>query len=185
MKKIIFALVFLFSTQAVANGHYAGIRFESRDGREGASDSSIVGFTLGKKFTDSVSAELYSRVKWEQGSDINNTRLEGAVLTNLPLQGDLSWYTRSAIGQKFETNDQFTYWSFEPGLKYKLTDAWSVKTGIRLRDSFDTDRVESSRTYRAAVEYSVTSATSLSLGIDRQKGDIEFQSIGVGLTHKF
>lgn len=185
MKKMFFIAALLSSTVALADGHYAGIKVEARDGREGAADSTSVGFTFGKRLTNTVAAEFYTRTKWDQGQDSNNTRLEGAVLTNLPLVGDLSWYSRTAIGQKFVTGDQYAYWSFEPGVKYKLTDNWSVKSGLRFRDSFDTVFAESTQTYRVAAEYAVNTATSVSVGVDRQKGESEHQALNIGLTHKF
>lgn len=185
MKKMLFLAALLSSTVAMADGHYAGIRMETRDGREGAADSTAVGFTFGKRLTETVAAEFYTRTKFDEGQDANNTRIEGAVLTRLPLAGDLSWYTRSAIGQKFVTGDQYAYWSFEPGLRYQLYKSWSIKTGLRFRDSFDTRFDESTRTYRAAVEYAVNAATSVSVGVDRHKGEIEQNSLGIGLTHRF
>jgi hypothetical protein len=37
--------MFLFATNALADGHYAGIKYESREGKEGDVDSSVVGLT--------------------------------------------------------------------------------------------------------------------------------------------
>lgn len=184
MKKIFLAVAFLFSTVALADGHYAGIKVETRDGQEGAADSTAVGVTLGKAFTRTLSGEIYTRTKWDEGQDSNNTRIEGALAVTIPLTERWSWYTRSAVGEKFVSGNQYTYWSIEPGVKFRMTPTWSLRTGVRFRDSFG-DHAEQTHTYRFAAEYALTDSGTLSIGMDQQQGVTEHRSVGLGLTKRF
>lgn len=184
MKTAFLIAALLTSTVAMADGHYAGIKVEARDGQEGADDSTAVGLTLGKTFTPTLSGEVYTRTKWDDGQDSNNTRIEGALTVSIPLAGRWSWYTRPAVGEKFVSGNQYTYWSIEPGIKFRLAPAWSLRTGLRFRDSFG-EQAEQTHTYRFAAEYRWTDTSTLSLGLDQQQGVSEHRAVGVGFTQRF
>lgn len=184
MKTMTFLAALLFGTLAMADGHYAGIKVETRDGQEGATDSTAVGLTLGKAFTRTLSGEIYTRTKWDEGQDSNNTRIEGALAVSIPLADRWSWYTRNAVGEKFVSGNQYTYWSIEPGVKFRMTPAWSLRTGVRFRDSFG-EQAEQTHTYRFAAEYRWTDTSTLSLGLDQQQGVSEHRALGLGFTQRF
>lgn len=187
MKKSLFAVVALVvATSASAEGNYASTKLETRDGRDGAHDSNALALTVGKKINQHLSAEIYTRVKRENDTDKNNTRLEGALIgsAETPING-LSVYTRGAIGDKFSGTTDYGYWSIEPGIKYSVTDTTSVKAGLRLRDAFNTDNNDSTRTYKLSGEYALNKKESISLSYDRSYGDSKYNAIGIGYSIKF
>ena len=187
MKRSLFAAVALvFATSALAEGNYAGIKLETRDGRNGTNGSDAFSMTVGKNVNKYLNAEIYTRLKNEDNTDSNNTRLEGALVGAVatPVTG-LSVYTRGAVGKKFAGTGDYNYWSIEPGIKYAVTDAVSVKAGLRFRDAFDNANNDSTRTYKVSSEYAIDKNQSVSLGYDRAYGDSKYDAIGVGYGVKF
>ena len=49
---------------------------------------------------------------------------------------------------KLTRDKSHEYWHIKIGLKYKLNDVWSVKGGVRFRDSFDSIYEQSDITYK-------------------------------------
>lgn len=182
-------LLALVSTVSIAQetkstGHYMGIKWESQDGKSGGVDANTYGLTLGKKLSDNLSAEIYTRIK-DADNTTNDTRLEGAVIGTMPLAGTLSAYARVGAGEKFVSGDNYGYWTAEPGIKLGLTDSLSVKTGVRFRDSFNRDHNQSDRTYRVGLDYKLTSNTSIDATYRMKRGDGEYDAVGVGYKVSF
>ena len=184
MKKLLTLVTFLFATSVMAEGNYAGIQFQSRNGLGGGQDANAYGLTVGQSINKYFDAEVHARVK-SNDDDTNNTRIEGAVIGKLPLVDGLSVYTRGAVGEKLNGQDNFAYWSVEPGVKYQVSEALTVKTGLRFRDAFNSDDNDSTRTWRVGADYAITKNSVLSAGIDRSFGDSEFVSLNLGYGVKF
>ena len=185
MKKFILAILALsITTLAHAEGNYAGVKFETRNGLGGGLDSNVYSITAGQNINQFLDAEVYARVK-SNDDDSNNTRLEGALVGKLPLTTELSAYVRGAVGEKFDGTDNFAYWSVEPGVKYQVTNALAVKTGLRFRDAFNSGDQDSTRTWKVGAEYAITKNTVVSANIDRSYGDSEFVAYGLGYGVKF
>ena len=166
------------------SGHYMGIKWESQDGKSGGVDANTYGLTLGKKLSDNLSAEIYTRIK-DADNTTNNTRLEGAVIGTMPLAGTLSAYARVGVGEKFVSGDNYSYWTAEPGLKLGLTDDLSVKAGVRWRDSFQTNHNQWDRTYKLGVGYKLTANTAVGVDYKVKRGDSEYDAVGVGYKVSF
>lgn len=186
MNKFLTLVTFLaVSFSAAADGNYAGIQYQYRDGASGNTDANVVGLTVGQSVSKFLDAEVHARVK-SNDDDTNNTRVEGALVGKLPLIGGLSVYTRGAVGEKFNGQDNTAYWSIEPGVKYAVANNISVKAGLRFRDSFNGDDVaDSTRAWRVGAEYAVTKNTVLTAGVDRSLGDSEYVSYNLGYGVKF
>jgi hypothetical protein len=187
MKKSLFAVVALvFATSALAEGNYAGIKLETRDGRASTADSNVFSMTVGKSINQYLNAEVYTRLKNEDGTDSNNTRLEGALIGSVatPVNG-LSVYTRGAMGKRFDHTSDYNYWSVEPGVKYAVTGDLALKAGVRFRDAFNDANNDSTRTYRLGAEYALDKTQTLSVGFDRSLGNAEFNAFSAGYGIKF
>jgi hypothetical protein len=83
------------------------------------------------------------------------------------------------------SNQDYTYYSIEPGIKYALTDAVSVKAGYRFRDAFNDSYNEKTNTVRFGAEYAVAKDQALTLGIDRSYGASDFIGYNAGYMFKF
>lgn len=189
MKKSLFAVVALvFATSALADGHsgYAGIKVETRDGRDSTADSNTFSMTVGKSLNQYLNAEIYTRLKNEDGTDSNNTRLEGALVGAVatPVDG-LSVYTRGAVGKKFDHTSDYNYWSIEPGVKYAVTNNIALKAGVRFRDAFTNSNNDSTTTYRLGAEYALNKNQAVTAGFDRASGDSDYNAFGLGYNVKF
>lgn len=179
MKKALLVALALFASVVHAEGNYASVKGEYRNGRDNTQDATAVSLTVGQHINQYVDGELYARVK-QNDDDTNNTRVEGAVVGKYPLLTGVTLYTRGAIGDKFDGTDDATYWSVEPGIKAQLTSDLAVKTGLRFRDSFNDNGNDSTRTYRLGAEYALNKTSVITAGYDRSLGDSEYDSIGLG-----
>jgi hypothetical protein len=183
MKKLTLAVLLALSTAAAAEGNYAGIKFESRQGRDAAQDANAYSLTVGKNLNQYFDAEVYARVK-SNDDDTNNTRAEGAVIGKYPVLSGIQLYTRGAVGSKFDGNNDEKYWSLEPGVKVAATEKINVKAGLRFRDAFDAND-DSTRTYRLGAEYALDKNQAVTVGYDRSLGDNKYDALGVGYGIKF
>ena len=184
MKKLTLAVLLALSTAAAAEGNYAGIKFESRQGRDATQDANAYSLTVGKNLNQYFDAEVYARIKSNDDST-NNTRAEAAVVAKYPVLSGIQLYTRGAIGEKFDGNSNDGYWSLEPGVKVAATQDLTVKAGLRFRDAFNDGNADSTRTYRLGADYALDKNQSLSVGYDRSLGDSKYDAIGIGYGVKF
>lgn len=189
MKKLALAVLLATSLTAVAEekqerkGYYVDLKLTMEDSKTGA-DANKYGMTFGKHVYDWLDAEIYTRIK-DKDDNTNDTKIEGAVIPKLKLTDNLSAYARLGVGEKFKANDDFGYWTAEPGLKYKLNSDWSVKAGVRFRDSFQTSHNANDTTYKAGVSYKLASDTSLGLGYSHKTGDSKADEFGLSLKFEF
>jgi len=134
-----------------SRGYYAKFGYGLQDGLNGGSNASEYGLTVGKKLNDVFSAEIKTRLKVKDSSTSNDQRAEFALISSKKVYGKLSMYIRGGAGYKFTRDKSHEYWHIEPGLKYKLNDVWSIKGGVRFRDSFDSIYEQSDTTYKAGI----------------------------------
>ena len=99
--------------------------------------------------------------------------------------GPVSLYARGGAGYKLTRDKSHEYWHIEPGLKYKLNDVWSVKGGVRFRDSFDSIYEQSDITYKAGISYKLDKNNSISIGSKYERGDSQYNAIGVSYKVNF
>jgi outer membrane autotransporter protein len=187
MKKIlaIVAVALFTATAAQAQG-FGSVEYGSRDGVDGNADSNAVKVTLGSKINENVSVDVSSRFAKQDGSTSNNTtRLEAGVTGTMPLASGFSIYTRGAVGERFTSTGDNSYYAVEPGVKYAVTPALTAKVGYRYRDAFTSSDNDLTRTWRLGADYALTKQHSIGLGYDRVRGDSNFNAITVNVGMKF
>lgn len=185
MKKLIVTAMLLAAGTAFAQG-FGSVEYGSRDGVNGNADANSVKVTIGKKFTENITGDLSSRFAKEEGTASNNsTRLEAGVTGSYAVGDGFTVYTRGAVGEKFTSTDNFSYYSVEPGVKYAVTPVLSVKAGYRYRDAFSNSNGDQTRTVRLGAEYAMSKSYSLGLGYDRVRGDSDYNAVLASVNFKF
>jgi len=192
-KSLLVALALLASTSVMAEDakNFAHIQYTLRDtiaddkadpNRQG------VNFTLGRNIGNGITLDLGEQFRTERlNSDngVSTTRLESGATYQFGLTKDISLYTRGGLGYKVTSNQDYTYYSVEPGIKYSLTDALAVKAGYRFRDAFSDAHIEKTNTVRFGAEYAIAKDQALTLGIDRSYGASDFVGYNAGYVVKF
>ena len=166
-------------------GYYTKFGYGLQDGLNGSKNASEYGLTIGKKLNDVFSAEIKTRLKIKDSSTSNDQRAEFAFIASDKVIGNIKMYTRVGAGRKFVRNKDYGYWHIEPGLKFKLSKQWSLKTGVRFRDSFDTSHHQSDTTYKAGISYRLNSNHSIGLGSKFKRGDSQYNSLGISYKINF
>jgi len=188
MKKTLIAVLLATSLTAVAHeeekkGYYVGLKLSHEDSKTG-SDADKWGMTFGKHLYKWLDAEIYTRTK-DKDTGSNDTKVEAALVGKYKLTDNLSAYTRAGVGNKYTRSEDFGYWTVEPGLKYKLNSDWSVKAGVRFRDSFQTSHNANDTTYKAGIGYKLAADTSLDFGYSLKRGDSKADEFGIGIKFEF
>lgn len=179
------------SARAEDSRNFAHVQYTFRDtvaGQSGDTNRQGVNFTVGRRVTDSVTIDLGEQFRTEKlNSDngANTTRLEAGATYQYGLTSDVALYARGATGYKFTTNQDYAYYSVEPGVKVAVTGDLSVRAGYRFRDSYSDTYNEKTNTVRFGAEYTVAKDQTVTLGIDRSYGASEFIGYNFGYAVKF
>lgn len=192
MKKILLAVALLsasFGAFAEDAKNFVHGQYVFRDTIAGQSDNPNrqgVNLTVGRNIGYGITLDANSQFRNENGKDGNDTtRLESGATYQYAIHKDISVYTRGAVGYKLTDNDDFTYYSVEPGVKAQLTTNLAVKAGYRYRTAFNDSIADKTNTVRVGAEYALDKTQSVTLGVDRAYGDSEFVGVNVGYAVKF
>ena len=193
MKKFIFAVVAVFSFMGVshAEDNFVHLQYTFRDTVASQSENPNrqgVNFTVGRKLSDNLTVDLGEQFRTEKlnnDSGSSTTRLETGATYTYSIINNVDLYTRGGLGYKFTVNDDYAYYSFEPGVKVGLTPVLTVKAGYRFRDAFSDSYDEKTNTARLGAEYTLAKNQSVTLGIDRSYGSSEFIGYNAGYNVKF
>jgi opacity protein-like surface antigen len=196
MKKSLIATLIaglLFGTVAMAEDgkNFAHIQYTFRDtvsDNKADTNRQGVNFTVGRKVLDNLTIDLGEQFRTERlnnDAGVSTTRLETGATYTYGLVKGIELYTRGGLGYKVTSNQDYTYYSVEPGVKYALTDVVSVKAGYRFRDAFSDAYNEKTNTVRFGAEYAVAKDQAITLGVDRSYGASDFIGYNAGYAIKF
>ena len=185
MKKFIALAVLAVSGAAFAGG-FGSVEYGSRDGVDGNADARATKVTMGTDLNQTFKADLSLRQKADTDNNLSDTRFEGGLTGTVPTGvPGLSVYGRGAVGEKFKTSTNYSYYSVEPGIKYAVTPVLSVKAGYRYRAAMDSTNADTTRTYRLGAEYALTKNYFVGLGYDQVRGDSKYNATNVSVGFKF
>jgi opacity protein-like surface antigen len=185
MKKFIALAALLAASTAFAGG-FGSVEYSGRDGVDGTADARATKVTMGTDINQLLKADFSLRQKTNTDNDLSDTRLEAGLTATQPIGGTgFSVYGRGAVGEKFKTSANYTYYSVEPGIKYAVTPALSVKAGYRYRAALDSANADTTRSYRLGAEYAITKNYFVGLGYDRVRGDSDYNATNVSVGFKF
>jgi hypothetical protein len=189
MKKILAILAMAVSTGVFAAS--ATLEYQNINGVQNTpNDQRNINLTVKEAINQNFAGDV------QLSNTFNNTatsnaassfRTEGGLTGSIPLVGPLSGYTRVAIGQKFTTTTNFTYYSVEPGVTMPLGAGFSAKLGYRFRSAFEDVNVnnDTTRTLRAGLGYEINKNNSVGVGYDQVRGDSNQNTIKVSYTRGF
>jgi len=184
MKKFIVLAALLAAGTAFAGG-FGSVEYSSRDGVNGNADARATKITMGTDINSTFKADFSLRQKTDTDNDLSDTRLEAGLTGSVPVAGSLTGYGRVAVGEKFKTSTNYSYYSVEPGVKYAVTPELSVKLGYRYRAATDSANTDTTRAWRTGVEYAITKNYFVGLGYDQVRGDSEYNATNLIVGFKF
>jgi hypothetical protein len=190
-KSILLAALLAVSTSVMAEGNFAHIQYAFRDTVSSNSQDPNrqgVNFTFGTKVYPGVTLDINNQFRTERlNSDTGSSsnRLEAGLTGQFDVLKDVAVYGRGALGQKFATSEDHTYYSLEGGVKTQVTPDLNVRVAYRFRDSFNDTYADKTNTIRLGAEYALNKTSALTLGIDRAYGDSEFIGYNAGYVVKF
>jgi hypothetical protein len=120
------------------------------------------------------------------GSDtLTSTRTEAGLTGSTSMFG-VAPYVRTAIGQKFSSTTNFTYYSVEPGVAVPVASTGiTAKVGYRFRNAVDTANNDTTRTWRAGLSYDLTAKDTIGVRYDKMRGDTNQNIVAVNYTRGF
>ena len=188
MKKIL-ALVAILATGSVfaASGtfEYQNINGVQNTPTDQNNFSLTVKESINKNFVGDLG--LSQTTNQTSGSDtLASTRLETG-LTGSVATGPVSPYVRAAVGQKFTSATNFTYYSVEPGVSAPVpgVSGLTAKVGFRFRNAIDTANNDTTRTWRAGLAYDLTAKDTIGVRYDKMRGDTNQNIVAVNYTRGF
>lgn len=190
-RSILLAVLLAISTGAYAEGNFAHIQYTFRDTVASNSDDvnrQGANFTFGTTVSPGVVLDINNQFRTERlNSDTGSSsnRLEAGVTKQFDLTNNVAVYGRGALGQKFASDEDHTYYSVEGGVRTQLTSALNVRAGYRFRDSFSDSYFDKTNTIRLGAEYALNKTSALTLGVDRAYGDSEFIGYNAGYVVRF
>ena len=187
MKKILAILAMAVSTGVFAAS--ATIEYQDVNGVQNTpNDQRTVNLTVREAINQNFTGDVHFSNTWNNTSTsdaVNLFRTEGGLTGATSLIGPLSGYTRVALGQKFTSTTNFTYYSVEPGVTMPLGAGFNAKVGYRFRNAFDTANNDTTRTWRAGLSYDINKTNTVGLGYDSVRGDWNQNIVKVNYTRGF
>jgi long-subunit fatty acid transport protein len=119
-------------------------------------------------------------------TNATSVRQEVGVSGTVFAAGPLSATVRGGIGQKAVSGSSATaYYSIEPGISYKVTDALTARVAYRFRDAFSSSVADRSDTTRVGVSYALTKKDTIGVGYDVVKKDGAEKATSLSYTRSF
>lgn len=186
MKKITTAVLFALATGTALAGGFGSVEYSSRDGEGTTADARATKVTMGTDINKMFKADFSLRQKTDTSNNLSDTRFEGGLTASQSIPNTvLSVYGRAAIGEKFKTAQNYTYYSVEPGVKFSMTPSLSLKAGYRYRAATDNINADTTRTWRVGSELALTKNYFVNVGYDRVRGDSNYNAVNAGIGFKF
>jgi predicted porin len=185
MKKILIAALALASSLAFAGT--ATFEGSKVNGLEGAKDAMSTNFAISESINKNLSVHTQLTSQQTDSTNAISTRLEVGGTYSLPVYGPVTGYTKVALGQKYSTAGQFTYYSIEPGLSVPLTSSLTAKVGYRYRTAAENPNVnkDTTDTVRIGVSYAINKQHAVGVRYDRMTGDSRNDSVNIFVTRSF
>ena len=183
MNKILAILALAFTSSAFAAS--VGVEYQNINGVNGGSDQKAYELNVKENFNKNFAGDVKFTNTVTDGTNALTTRLEAGV-TAQNTYGAFTPYTRLGLGQKFSNTTDFTYYSVEPGVKAAIgSTGLTARVGWRFRNAFNTANNDTTRTWRAGLDYALTPKDTVGLGYDSVRGDSQQNIVKVNYSRSF
>ena len=187
MKKIL-ALVAILATGSVfaASGtiEFQDINGVNNTPTDQNNYSLTVKESINKNFVGDLGISQTSN-KTSGADTLASTRTEAGLTGSTSVFG-VTPYVRTALGQKFTSATNFTYYSVEPGVAVPVgSTGVTAKVGYRFRNAIDTANNDTTRTWRAGLSYDLTAKDTIGVRYDKMRGDTNQNIVAVNYTRGF
>jgi len=187
MKKILTGLFALAISGMVFAGSVT-VEGSRLDNKNGGKDQWNTNFTLSESINNTFS--VHTQVSSSQTDSTNavSTRLEVGGTATVPVYGPVSGYTKVAIGEKYSTAGNFTYYSIEPGVSAPIgSTGLTAKVGYRYRTAVSNPNVnnDTTQTVRVGVAYAINKQNAVGFRFDKITGDSRQDGYNVFYTRSF
>ena len=185
MKKIFFAICMMASSSVFAAS--ATLVLQDADGIKGSSDQRSIGIVIRESINNNFSVDgLLSNTWNESNGGVASFRIETGLTSSAKIIGPIGVYNRIAVGQKFISTGNFSYYSVEPGITAPIYNDLSLRIGYRFRNAFDDEKyTDETRTARYGLNYKIDKSNSLGVRYDVMRGDVNRNIIAVSYTRNF
>ena len=167
---------------------FGKIEYAFRDVDANADNKNGANITIGREVAPGVKFDLKTEFRRENGSGNTSNRFEvGGTMEN-QLSDNTRLFVRGAVGEKFISgagNDDFAYYSLEPGVKVGLSKDLTLIGSYRFRDSFSGNDSDETHRVRVGGEYALSNATFVTADVARSLGDTQYNSVNVGYGFRF
>jgi hypothetical protein len=186
MKKILTGLVALAISSVVFAGSVT-VEGAKLDTKNGGKDQMNSNFTLSESINSTFSVHTQLSSTQTDSTNAVSTRLEVGGTATVPLFGPVSGYTKVALGQKYSTSGQFTYYSVEPGVSVPLNSSLTAKVGYRFRTAAENPNVnnDTTQTVRVGLAYAINKEHAVGFRFDRITGDSRQDGYNIFYTRSF
>ena len=153
----------------------------------GGNDQMNSNFTLSESINNTFSVHTQLSSTQTDNTNAVSTRFEVGGTATAPLFGPVSGYTKVAVGQKYSTSGQFTYYSIEPGVTMPLSSSLTAKVGYRFRTAAENANKnnDTTDTVRVGLTYAIDKVRAVGVRYDRITGDSRQDGYNVFYSHSF
>jgi opacity protein-like surface antigen len=166
---------------------YSTFEYSQDELRSDSTTTDKFGIVVGNKTAGgqdySVKLDM-GQAEWGNGSVSNG--VEVRARQNFTA-GPLTPYLGGRVGQRLKSDESFTHYAVDVGVKFPIVGALSGDVGYRYRNAFDTANTFESNRYHATASYAVTKTDSIGVRYSRAYGDSgeEKNTVRVSWTHNF
>jgi hypothetical protein len=180
--------VIAIATMVVAGSVMAdSITLETQGQRSasGSEDTRQYSMSYKRDLTKSLVGDVYMSTSQGEETKKLGARLEVGLTPSVPLFGNVSAYTRVALGSKYTNDGDNNYYVVEPGVQFPIAGALSGKVGYRWRSATSAVNGDQTHTTRIGLSYALTKNDAIGVRYDRQRGDTDQNNLAFSYVRSF
>lgn len=183
----ILAMTSLLVAGAAQAAGYTTFEYHQEELRSDSTTKDKFGIVVGTKTTGGQDYSIKldtNQSAWGTGSVGSGVELRARQ--NFSAMG-LTPYIGVRLGQKLATDESFSHYAVDAGVKFPIAGALSGDVGTRYRDAFSQSNDFQSTRYHAMVSYAISKSDSVGLRYSQAYGDTseEKNAYRVTWTHNF
>jgi opacity protein-like surface antigen len=183
MKKYLIGLAMAFAA-AGASADSVNIEYDFEDYVDQGfytNDSNAMKVGASFDVIEGMTFDMSLRGRFENGTSDIGQRLETGF-TAEPFNG---YFVRLGVGQEFTENDNFSFYSVQPGFEHQITSKVKGIVRYRYQNAFDTDIAFETHAARGDLEYSFNENNVVAVGYDRVFNDLEANQFRINYSRRF